>query len=64
MLRIVAILLICFILVNLFAGLWHLLRDRGGSTKMVRALTIRVVLSVVLFALVIFLSTYGPLSLE
>lgn len=61
MLRIIAILLLCFIIVNLFIGLWHLLRDRSGSgsRKMVRALTIRVALTVVLFALIIITAHFG-----
>ena len=59
MLRIIAILLLCFIIVNLFIGLWHLLRDRSGSRKMVRALTIRVALTVVLFAIIIISAHFG-----
>lgn len=59
MLRIVAILLVCFIIVNLFIGLWHLLREKSSSRKMVRALTIRVVLTVVLFALIIVSAHFG-----
>lgn len=59
MLRVVAILLICFIIVNLFIGLWHLLREKSSSRKMVRALTIRVVLTVLLFALIIVSAHFG-----
>ena len=59
MLRIVAILLVCFIIVNLFIGLWHLLREKSSSRRMVRALTIRVVLTVILFALIIISAHFG-----
>ena len=59
MLRVAAILLICFIIVNLFIGLWHLLREKSSSRKMVRALTIRVVLTVILFALIIISAHLG-----
>lgn len=63
MLRIITILLLCFIVVNLFAGLYHILRNRQGkdSTRAVRALTWRVVLSVLLFALIVVLATSGIL---
>ena len=61
MLRVAAILLICFIIVNLFIGLWHLLREKSSSRKMVRALTIRVVLTVILFALIIISAHFGIL---
>ncbi len=61
MLRIITILLLCFIVVNLFAGLYHILRNRGGddSNRAVRALTVRVALSVLLFAVIILLATSG-----
>jgi len=39
------------ILVSLGAALFHMMTDKGGSKKMVRALTIRVGLSVGLFLL-------------
>ena len=59
MLRIITILLLCFVAVNLFAGLYHILRNRGDSTRAVRALTWRVVLSVLLFALIVVLAAGG-----
>ena len=40
MLRVISILLLCFILINLFVGLFHLLRNKGDSNKVVRSLTI------------------------
>ena len=52
MLRIIAILLLCFVIVNLFFGLYTLLRDRSGTYRTVRALTLRVVVSILLFALI------------
>ncbi|MDM5146941.1 twin transmembrane helix small protein [Candidatus Persebacteraceae bacterium Df01] len=57
--RIIFILLLCFIFINLFIGLFHMLRDRSGSNKTVRALTIRVGLSVLLFVFIIVSSQFG-----
>ena len=42
-----------FILVSLFSGLYYVWKDRGSSTRAVKALTVRVILSIVLFALLI-----------
>lgn len=59
MLRIIAIILLCFIVVNLFAGLFHILRDGGKSTKTVRVLAIRVALSVLLFLIIVISAGLG-----
>ena len=48
----IVILVILFaIIVSLFSGMYFMLRDRGRSTRMVKALTVRIILSLVLFAL-------------
>lgn len=39
------------IVVSLGSGLFHLVNDKGGSKKMVTALTVRIALSVALFVL-------------
>jgi len=49
--RIAAILFLVFIVGSLFSALYFLVRDKGQGERVVRALTVRVVLSVVLFAL-------------
>jgi len=49
--RILVILFLVFIVGSLFSALYFLIKDRGGSERMAKALTVRVVLSVVLFAL-------------
>lgn len=46
----VIFILIC-ILASLFSALFFMLRDKGDSKRMVRALTLRVALSVTLFLL-------------
>lgn len=45
------LLFVAFILTSLFSALYFLLKDRSGSQRMVKALTVRVALSVVLFAM-------------
>ncbi len=47
--RLVVGLVMLGIIFSLGSALFHLMTDKGDSKKMVRALTVRVVLSVVLF---------------
>lgn len=47
------ILFLLFILYSLGAAAYFMLKDHGASKRMVRALTVRVALSVVLFLLLI-----------
>ncbi len=49
--KIAAILFLVFIVGSLFSALYFMVRDRGQGERVVKALTVRVVLSVVLFAL-------------
>ena len=49
--RILAILFLVFIVGSLFSGLYFLIRDKGQGERTVKALTVRIVLSVTLFAL-------------
>jgi predicted PurR-regulated permease PerM len=49
--KIIVLLFIAFILTSLFSALYFMIKDKGRSDRMVKALTVRVALSVVLFAL-------------
>jgi Protein of unknown function (DUF2909) len=49
--RIVVILFIIAILASLGSALFYLVKDKGGSDRTVRALTVRISLSIVLFVL-------------
>jgi hypothetical protein len=51
--RFIVLVFIGFILVSLFSALYFVVKDRGRSDRAVKALTVRVVLSVVLFALLL-----------
>lgn len=50
------------VVASLGSGLFHLLNDKGESKKMVRALTIRVALSVALFILLFVAWSQGMLT--
>ena len=49
--KIVVILFLVFILVSLFSALYFLVRDKGQGERTVKALTVRITLSIVLFVL-------------
>ena len=51
--KIIVVLFLIFIIGSLFSGLYYLVRDKGTSERTVRALTVRISLSVLLFILLI-----------
>jgi hypothetical protein len=57
--KIIVLLFVVFILGSLFSALYFLLNDRSKSDRVVKALTVRVVLSVVLFALLMLGFYFG-----
>ncbi|HEY0337813.1 MAG TPA: twin transmembrane helix small protein [Burkholderiales bacterium] len=57
--RYLVLVFIAFILVSLFSALYFLLKDKGRSERTVKALTIRVILSIVLFALLMLGYRFG-----
>jgi len=57
--KIVVILFLVFIVGSLASALYFLVKDKGQGERMVRALTVRVVLSLVLFALLMLAYYFG-----
>lgn len=51
--RILALLFIVFILASLASALYYLIKDKGQSDRVVKMLTVRIVLSLTLFLLLI-----------
>jgi len=51
--KIVVIVLLLAIIASLFSGLFFVYRDKGDSNRAVVSLTIRIVLSLVVFAILI-----------
>ena len=51
--RFIVLVFVAFILFSLFSALYFLLKDKGTSTRTVKALTVRVLLSIALFALLL-----------
>jgi hypothetical protein len=51
--KIVIIILLFAVVVSLFSGLFFIYKDKGQSDRAVKALTVRIVLSIVVFLLLI-----------
>jgi hypothetical protein len=60
--KILIVLFLFFIIGSLFSGLFYLVRDKGASERTVRALTVRISLSVLLFALLMIGYATGVLQ--
>ncbi len=60
--KILVILFAIFIVASLFSALFFLIKDKGQGERTVRALTVRVALSVVLFALLMLGYHFGIIT--
>jgi len=60
--RIIVILFLVFIVASLGSALYFIIKDRGQSDRAVKALTVRVVLSVVLFGLLMLGFYFGLIT--
>lgn len=57
--RIVIIILLFAVIASLFSGLYFVYKDKGGSNRAVISLTIRVGLSILVFAILIVSYYFG-----
>ena len=62
MIKFLVLVLLSGILVSLFSGLVYLNRDRGDSRRMLRALTFRISLSVLLFLVLLIAWRSGAIQ--
>lgn len=60
--RYVILVFIVFILGSLFSALYYMIRDKGQSTRTVRALSWRVGLSIALFLILMLGSYFGLIT--
>ena len=60
--KIIIVILLVAILVSLFSGLYFIYKDKGQSNRAVKALTVRIVLSAVVFVLLIVSYFFGFIS--
>jgi Protein of unknown function (DUF2909) len=57
--KIVILVLLFGVIVSLFSGLFFIYKDKGQSERAVKALTVRIVLSLVVFALLVISYYFG-----
>jgi hypothetical protein len=62
LIKIVILACLLAIVASLGSGLYRLVKDKGESTKMARALTIRVGLSILLFVLLLIAWSQGMIE--
>ncbi len=60
--KIIAVLLLVAMIVSLFTGMYYLVKDRGQTTRTLNALTWRIGIWVVLFALLAGATYFGYLE--
>jgi hypothetical protein len=60
--KLIVVLFLLVIIGSLFSGLFYLVRDKGTSERTVRALTVRISLSVLLFVLLMLGYATGVLQ--
>lgn len=48
---IIVLVILGIIVISLFSGMYYMLHDKGNSTRMLKALTVRIVISLILFAI-------------
>ncbi len=59
LIKVIIIILLIFIVVSLFTALYRLNNEKGNSSKVVKALGIRVGLSILLFILILLAAQFG-----
>lgn len=62
MFKLIILLLLVGVIGSLFSGLFFLTRDRGQGDRTVKALTLRIGLSILIFVLLILQYRFGLLS--
>ncbi|HMV17204.1 MAG TPA: twin transmembrane helix small protein [Zoogloea sp.] len=60
--KLAVVLMLVAVIVSLFSGLFFLYRDKGDGARVVRALTIRISLSVLLFLALLVAYRFGLYS--
>lgn len=60
--KLLIVLMLLAILASLGSALFYLVQDRGGSDRTVKALTVRITLSVVLFLLIMLAGALGIIT--
>ena len=60
--RILVIVLVIAMLASLFSGLFFLYNDKSGSDRMVKALTVRITIAIVIFLILMGSYYFGLIS--
>lgn len=64
MLKVLIVILMFAVVISLFSGLFFLLKDEGKTQRVLNSLIVRVSLSVLLVAIILFALWHGDLTLN
>lgn len=62
--KLIVLLLLGFVIISLFSGLYYLVKDKGQSNRTVNALSVRIGLSIVAIAVVMIAGATGVIELN
>lgn len=62
--KFIVLLLLAFVIISLFSGLYFLVKDKGQSNRTVNALSVRIGLSIVAIVIVIIAGLTGVLEMN
>jgi hypothetical protein len=62
LIKLLVVILLLFIIISLFSGLGFLIKDKGQTKRTVNALTVRIVLSLIAFALLMIAGFTGLIT--
>ena len=62
--KFVVILLLIFIMISLFSGLYFLVKDKGQTRRTVNALTLRIGLSIFVILIILFAAWMGLIEIN
>lgn len=62
--KMLVLILLCFIVISLFSGLFFLVKDKGQTKRTVNALTIRIGLSVLVIVIVMIAAATGVIDFK
>lgn len=60
--KFIVILLLIFIMISLFSGLFFLVKDKGDTKRVVNALTIRIGLSILAIVIIMIAAAFGVIE--
>lgn len=62
LIKLIVVILLLVIVISLFSGLGFLIKDKGKTKRTVNSLTVRIVLSIIAFILIMVAAFFGGIT--